>query len=96
MSSASCVRSLPHPTVPPAEYTILWKWDEESVEGLPANVVLSRWLPQQVLGARTRAAAQDILAHPNLRAFVTHGGLLSLQEALYHRTPLVRSQCSAS
>merc|ERR1719153_221947 len=60
------------------EYTIIWKWDEEEVEGLPSNVVLSKWLPQQ-----------DLLAHPNLRVFVTHGGLLSLQEALYHKTPLV-------
>jgi len=60
------------------EYTIIWKWDEEEVEGLPPNVVLSKWLPQQ-----------DLLAHPNLRVFVTHGGLLSLQEALYHKTPLV-------
>jgi len=61
-----------------ADYTIIWKWDEDSVEGLPTNVILSKWLPQQ-----------DILAHPNLRVFVTHGGLLSLQEALYHKTPLV-------
>jgi len=61
-----------------SEFTILWKWDEDTVEGLPNNVVLSKWLPQQ-----------DILAHPNLRVFVTHGGLLSLQEALYHKTPLV-------
>jgi len=60
------------------EYTIIWKWDEDEVEGLPSNVVLSKWLPQQ-----------DLLAHPNLRVFVTHGGLLSLQEALYHKTPLV-------
>ena len=61
-----------------AEFTILWKWDEEEVEGLPDNVILSKWLPQQ-----------DLLAMPNLRLFVTHGGLLSLQEALYHKTPLV-------
>ena len=32
---------------------------------------------------------QDLLAHPNLKVFVTHGGLLSLQEALYHQKPLV-------
>ena len=29
------------------------------------------------------------MAHPNLRVIVTHGGLLSLQEALYHCVPVV-------
>jgi glucuronosyltransferase len=36
------------------------------------------WLPQQ-----------DILAHPNVKLFVTHGGLFSLLEGLYHGTRLV-------
>eukprot|EP00092_Neocalanus_flemingeri_P026671 GFUD01028916.1.p1 GENE.GFUD01028916.1~~GFUD01028916.1.p1 ORF type:complete len:551 (-),score=119.39 GFUD01028916.1:114-1766(-) len=63
-------RQLSHP--------VIWKWDEDDIPNLPANVKLSKWLPQQ-----------DLLAHPNLRVFVTHGGLLSVQEALYHRTPLV-------
>lgn len=60
------------------KHPVIWKWDEESIPNLPENVILSKWLPQQ-----------DLLAHPNLRVFVTHGGLLSVQEALYHRTPLV-------
>merc|ERR1711909_69620 len=60
------------------EYTIIWKWDEEEVVGLPSNVVLSKWLPQQ-----------DLLAHPNLRVFVTHGGLGSLVEAIYHKAVIV-------
>ena len=58
--------------------TVIWKWDGEEMAGLPSNVVLQSWLPQQ-----------DLLAHPNLQVFVTHGGLLSLQESLYHSTPLV-------
>merc|ERR1719347_187801 len=57
---------------------INWKWDGEITDDIPKNVKLSKWLPQQ-----------DLLAHPNLKVFVTHGGLLSLQEALYHQTPLV-------
>ena len=60
------------------KYQIIWKWNEDSIPDLPSNVILTKWVPQQ-----------DLLAHPNLKAFVTHGGLLSLQEAIYHRTPLV-------
>ena len=59
-------------------HPVLWKWDEDEVANLPPNVKLSKWVPQQ-----------DLLAHPNLKAFVTHGGLLSLYEAIYHSTPLV-------
>lgn len=29
------------------------------------------------------------LAHPNIKIFITHGGLLSIQEAAYHGTPLI-------
>ncbi|KAK8394676.1 hypothetical protein O3P69_005862 [Scylla paramamosain] len=57
---------------------VLWKWDENTMEGLPPNVRLSKWLPQQ-----------DILGHPQLRLFITHGGLLSLQEATYHSVPVL-------
>ena len=56
---------------------IIWKWDDNS-DGIPENVMLQKWLPQN-----------DLLAHPNLKLFVTHGGLLSTQEALYHEVPLV-------
>lgn len=30
-----------------------------------------------------------LLAHPNIKIFITHGGLLSIQEAAYHGTPLI-------
>ena len=39
---------------------------------------ISSWLPQQ-----------DLLGHPNLRVFVTHGGLGSLVEAIYHKAVIV-------
>lgn len=57
---------------------IIWKWDEDNIADLPKHVMIQKWVPQQ-----------DILAHPNLKLFVTHGGLLSVQEALYHMKPLL-------
>ncbi|XP_044728728.1 UDP-glucosyltransferase 2 [Chrysoperla carnea] len=58
-------------------YRVLWKWDT-TMTNLSENVKVSRWLPQQ-----------DILGHPKLRAFVTHGGLLSMYETVYHGVPVV-------
>ena len=33
--------------------------------------------------------SQDLLAHPNLKGFVTHAGYLSFEEALCDQTPMV-------
>ncbi|XP_021934412.1 UDP-glucuronosyltransferase 2B20-like [Zootermopsis nevadensis] len=57
---------------------VLWKWEIESLPGQPSNVKLGKWLPQS-----------DILAHPNVKLFITHGGLLSKQEALTRGVPLL-------
>ena len=35
------------------------------------------------------AFKQDILGHPNVKLFITHGGLGSFLESLYHATPLL-------
>lgn len=81
------------------QYHVLWKWDRgndtttyttkmssnpvnathhTNMTGITANVRLSGWLPQQ-----------DILGHRKLKAFLTHGGLLSMYEAIYHAVPMV-------
>ncbi|XP_046401765.1 UDP-glycosyltransferase UGT5-like [Ischnura elegans] len=58
---------------------VLWKWEGENpLPGQPKNVRLEKWLPQQ-----------DLLAHPNIKMFVTHGGLLSFQEATSRGVPLI-------
>lgn len=60
-------------------YRVLWKYESSLIQNdLPHNVKVSRWLPQQ-----------DILGHKKLRAFVTHGGLLSMYETVYHGVPAV-------
>ncbi|KAJ8917748.1 hypothetical protein NQ315_005199 [Exocentrus adspersus] len=57
---------------------VLWKWEDDVLPGQPANVKLGKWLPQQ-----------DILAHPNVKLFITHGGLLSTTETVYHGVPVI-------
>ncbi|GLG97712.1 UDP-glucuronosyltransferase, partial [Gryllus bimaculatus] len=57
---------------------VLWKWESDSLPDQPKNVKIAKWLPQN-----------DILGHPNTRLFITHGGLLSTQEAMYHGVPVV-------
>jgi glucuronosyltransferase len=34
-------------------------------------------------------AWQNFLGHSSIRLFITHGGLLGMQEALYHSVPLL-------
>ena len=60
-----------------SQYDFIWKWDEK-LPDLPKNVLVANWLPQQ-----------DILAHPNLKLFITHGGQSSFQESLCYQKPMV-------
>ncbi|CAK1594079.1 unnamed protein product [Parnassius mnemosyne] len=57
--------------------TVLWKFEEE-LPDLPKNVHIVTWAPQ--LG---------ILAHPNCKLFITHGGLLSILEAVHFGVPVI-------
>lgn len=57
---------------------VLWKWEDENLPNKPDNVLIQNWWPQD-----------DILAHPNVKIFITHGGLLSTLESLYHGVPVI-------
>lgn len=57
---------------------VIWKFENESVPELPPNVLVKKWLPQP-----------DILAHPNIKVFITHGGLFGTQEGVYNAVPML-------
>lgn len=50
---------------------VLWKWETEDLLGKPDNVFIAKWFPQD-----------DVLAHRNVKLFITQGGLHSLTEAV--------------
>ncbi|XP_018014274.1 UDP-glucosyltransferase 2 [Hyalella azteca] len=61
------------------EQKVLWKFNLPDLGvDLPPNVRLTTWAPQQ-----------DLLGHPKMRLFITHGGLFSTQEATYHGVPVL-------
>ncbi|KAB0792744.1 hypothetical protein PPYR_14703 [Photinus pyralis] len=58
-------------------YTVLWKF-ESDLPNKPENVFTSKWIPQQ-----------DVLRHPNIKLFITQGGMQSSEEALYSGVPII-------
>ncbi|XP_058833853.1 UDP-glucosyltransferase 2-like [Topomyia yanbarensis] len=57
---------------------VLWKFEDDSIPNQPANLMIKAWMPQN-----------DILAHPNVKLFITHGGNLGTTESLYHGKPMI-------
>lgn len=59
-------------------YKVLCKWSDGDYPGNASNIIFKSWLPQD-----------DILAHPNVKLFITHGGKGSVVESEYHGVPMV-------
>ncbi|KAL3266720.1 hypothetical protein HHI36_010881 [Cryptolaemus montrouzieri] len=47
-------------------------------KNVPKNIIVKSWLPQA-----------EILGHPNLKVFISHGGLGGTTEAVYHGVPIL-------
>lgn len=57
---------------------VIWRYTGKVPDGLPENVKLMKWVPQN-----------DLLAHSGARAFITHAGSHGLFEGLCHAVPMV-------
>ncbi|XP_037028689.1 UDP-glucosyltransferase 2-like [Bradysia coprophila] len=55
------------------EFNFILQLEVQERSSFPPNVLVREWLPQN-----------RILAHPNTKLFITHGGRLSVQEAIWH------------
>ncbi|QHC23754.1 glycosyltransferase [Streptomyces sp. GS7] len=66
-------------------HQMLWKLPSEQQhllpprESLPGNLRVESWVPSQM----------DVLAHPNVKVFFTHGGGNGFNEGMYFGKPLV-------
>uniref|UniRef100_A0A1I7T4B3 glucuronosyltransferase n=1 Tax=Caenorhabditis tropicalis TaxID=1561998 RepID=A0A1I7T4B3_9PELO len=56
----------------------IWQFDSELPSNAPSNLIVKHWLP-----------LQDLLGHQKCRCHVSHGGLNSVIESVYHGVPVV-------
>ncbi|XP_075147163.1 UDP-glycosyltransferase UGT5-like [Haematobia irritans] len=57
---------------------VLWKFEAENLANQPENLLIRKWFNQS-----------SILAHPNVKLFISHGGYLSMTETIFHGKPIL-------
>lgn len=57
---------------------VLWKFENDGMKGLPKNIMIKKWMPQN-----------DILAQKKVVLFITHGGRSGLMEGAYWGKPML-------
>jgi hypothetical protein len=59
-------------------FYVLWRQIGHLPEKISPNIKIVTWFPQN-----------DLLGHPSTKVFLTHGGLNSFLESMYHAVPMV-------
>lgn len=60
-------------------FKVLWKFEPDlNLTAIPKNVKIRDWFPQQA-----------VLAHPNIKLFISQGGLQSIEEAIVCKIPIL-------
>ncbi|XP_059056274.1 UDP-glucuronosyltransferase 1-2-like [Achroia grisella] len=59
-------------------YNILWKSRKNQFSDIPRNIKVLEWVPQS-----------ELLKHPNMKLFITQGGIHSTHEAIAAEVPLI-------
>ncbi|XP_071054635.1 UDP-glucosyltransferase 2-like [Onthophagus taurus] len=62
-------------------YQIIWS-------GI-SNISVPKWVNTKNIHLFEWVDQLDVLCHPNIKAFITHGGLLSIQETIYCGKPIL-------
>ena len=62
---------------------VLWKYSGAIPKNLGKNIKIIPWFP------KNEYSFNDILGHSSAKVFVTHGGVNSYQESVYHGVPMV-------
>ncbi|XP_022164543.1 UDP-glucuronosyltransferase 2B2-like [Myzus persicae] len=57
---------------------ILWKYEAEYMVNKPKNVMIRKWLPQR-----------EILLHPKVKLFISHGGMSGVYETVHAGVPVL-------
>lgn len=60
------------------KYNVLWKFEDESLQNKSKNLMIEKWLPQA-----------DLLAHSNIKMFITQCGNQSSEEAVDRAVPMI-------
>ncbi|KAL3120581.1 hypothetical protein niasHT_007873 [Heterodera trifolii] len=63
----------------------VWQFNGPTLKDTPKNLFAAEWLPQQ-----------ELLAHPKCRAHLSHGGVNSVIESVWHGVPVIGWPLSAN